>query len=107
MTESPNEVSPNEVSPNEVSPNEVSPNDVSPNDVSPNDVSLSVEDRLALHELPGRYGDSIDDRNWDLLRTIFTGDGVFDLTGVGSRVCTASTTSSTSWSEKPPTHART
>lgn len=49
---------------------------------------LSVEDRLALHEIPGRYGDSIDDRNWDLLRTIFTEDGVFDLTGVRSRICT-------------------
>ncbi|MEM7092109.1 MAG: nuclear transport factor 2 family protein [Actinomycetota bacterium] len=49
---------------------------------------LSTADRLALHELPGRYGDSIDDRDWDRLRTIFTEDGVFDLTGVGSRVCT-------------------
>ena len=49
---------------------------------------LSAEDRLALHEIPGRYGDSIDDRDWDRLRTIFTEDGVFDLTGVGSRVCT-------------------
>ncbi len=48
---------------------------------------LTVEDRLELMELPGRYGDSIDDRDWDSLRTIFTEDGVFDLTGVGSRVC--------------------
>ena len=51
-------------------------------------MELSNEDRLALHEIPGRYGDSIDDRDWDRLRTIFTEDGVFDLTGVGSRVCT-------------------
>ncbi len=49
---------------------------------------LSAADRLELHELPGRYGDSIDDRDWDRLRTIFTEDGVFDLTGVGSRICT-------------------
>jgi len=49
---------------------------------------LTTADRLELHELPGRYGDSIDDRNWDQLRTIFVKDGVFDLTGVGSRVCT-------------------
>ena len=48
-------------------------------------MELSLEDRLALHEIPGRYGDSIDDRNWDKLRTIFTEDAVFDLTGVGSR----------------------
>ena len=49
---------------------------------------LTVEDRLELYEIPGRYGDSIDDRDWDSLRKIFTEDGVFDLTGVGSRVCT-------------------
>jgi len=50
-------------------------------------IELTVEDRLELHELPGRYGDAIDDRDWDSLRRIFTSDGVFDLTGVGSRVC--------------------
>ncbi|MGF1599785.1 MAG: nuclear transport factor 2 family protein [Acidimicrobiales bacterium] len=49
---------------------------------------LTVEDRLELYELPGRYGDAIDDRDWDALRTVFTEDGVFDLTGVGSRLCT-------------------
>ena len=48
-------------------------------------MELTLEDRLDLCEIPGRYGDSIDDRNWDQLRTIFTADAVFDLTGVGSR----------------------
>ena len=48
-------------------------------------MELTPADRLELHEIPGRYGDSIDDRNWDQLRTIFTEDAVFDLTGVGSR----------------------
>jgi hypothetical protein len=48
-------------------------------------MELSVEDRLDLYEIPGRYGDAIDDRDWDRLRTIFTEDAVFDLTGVGSR----------------------
>lgn len=48
-------------------------------------MELSVEDRLDLYEIPGRYGDSIDDRNWDRLREIFTEDGVFDLTDLGSR----------------------
>ena len=47
---------------------------------------LSAEDRLELYEIPGRYGDAIDDRDWDRLRTIFTDDAVFDLTAVGSRV---------------------
>ena len=51
-------------------------------------MELTLEDRLDLCEIPGRYGDSIDDRNWDQLRTIFTEDAVFDLTGVGSRVLT-------------------
>jgi len=49
-------------------------------------MELTVEDRLELYEIPGRYGDAIDDRNWDLLRLIFTQDAVFDLTGVGSRL---------------------
>ena len=48
-------------------------------------MALSIEDRLDLYEIPGRYGDAIDDRNWDKLRLIFTEDAVFDLTGVGSR----------------------
>ncbi len=44
---------------------------------------ITVEDRLELHELPGRYGDTIDDRDWDGLDRIFTDDGVFDLTDLG------------------------
>ncbi|HIF66755.1 MAG TPA: nuclear transport factor 2 family protein [Acidimicrobiia bacterium] len=48
-------------------------------------MTIDVADRLELHELPGRYGDAIDDRNWDRLRQIFTDDAIFDLTGVGSR----------------------
>jgi len=48
-------------------------------------MDLTVVDRLDLGEIPGRYGDAIDDRDWDKLRTIFTEDAVFDLTGVGSR----------------------
>lgn len=48
-------------------------------------MELTLADRLELYEIPGRYGDAIDDRNWDNLRRIFTDDAVFDLTGVGSR----------------------
>ena len=48
-------------------------------------MELTVADRLEIHEIPGRYGDAIDDRDWDKLRMIFTDDAVFDLTGVGSR----------------------
>ncbi|MFT5530980.1 MAG: hypothetical protein ACI91O_000996 [Candidatus Poriferisodalaceae bacterium] len=48
---------------------------------------LTTSDRVEIHELPGRYGDSIDDRNWDGLDEVFTQDAVFDLTGVGSRIC--------------------
>ena len=44
---------------------------------------MDVADRLELHELPGRYGDAIDDRNWEGLGRIFTGDAVFDLTDLG------------------------
>ena len=48
-------------------------------------MTINIADRLELHELPGRYGDAIDDRNWDRLREIFTDDAVFDLTCVGAR----------------------
>ena len=48
---------------------------------------LTTADRVEIHELPGRYGDSIDDRNWAALDALFTEDAVFDLTGVGSRIC--------------------
>jgi hypothetical protein len=48
---------------------------------------LTTADRVEIHELPGRYGDAIDDRNWPGLDAVFTQDAVFDLTGVGSRIC--------------------
>lgn len=41
---------------------------------------ITTADRLELHELPGRYGDAIDDRDWPGLDRIFTDDAVFDLT---------------------------
>ena len=44
---------------------------------------LDLADRIELHELPGRYGDAIDDRDWDGLGRIFTDDAVFDLTDLG------------------------
>lgn len=43
---------------------------------------LSVEDRLLLHELPGRYGDAVDDRNWSALDDIFCADAVFEVKGL-------------------------
>lgn len=45
---------------------------------------MDVADRLELHELPGRYGDAIDDRDWERLGRIFTDDAVFDLTDLGA-----------------------
>lgn len=48
---------------------------------------MNPADRLELHELPGRYGDAIDDRAWDRLDDIFTTDAVFDLTDLGAPRC--------------------
>jgi 3-phenylpropionate/cinnamic acid dioxygenase small subunit len=45
--------------------------------------AITTVDRLELHELPGRYGDAIDDRDWRALDRIFTADAVFDLTDLG------------------------
>jgi SnoaL-like domain len=48
---------------------------------------IDIADRLELHELPGRYGDAIDDRAWDRLDDVFTSDAVFDLTDLGGPRC--------------------
>ena len=48
---------------------------------------MDLADRVELHELPGRYGDAIDDRAWDRLDDIFTTDAVFDLTDLGGPSC--------------------
>ena len=45
---------------------------------------IELADRIELQEIPGRYGDAIDDRNWDGLDAIFTPDATFDLTDLGS-----------------------
>jgi hypothetical protein len=42
---------------------------------------VDLADRLALHELPGRYGDMIDDRDWDGLSQIFLEDATFEVLG--------------------------
>jgi hypothetical protein len=47
---------------------------------------MDVTDRIELHELPGRYGDAIDDRDWERLDRVFTEDAVFDLTDLGGPV---------------------
>ena len=46
---------------------------------------MDLADRVELHELPGRYGDAIDERDWEGLGRIFTDDATFDLTDLGSR----------------------
>lgn len=43
---------------------------------------ISLEDRLDLHELAARYGDVIDDRNWDALGDIFTPEAIFEVVGL-------------------------
>ena len=42
-------------------------------------MSLSIADRIELHELAGRYGDIVDDRNWPGLDTVFTEEAVFEV----------------------------
>jgi hypothetical protein len=44
---------------------------------------LSVQDRLELHEIAARYGDMIDERDWEGLGLVFTPDAVFDATDLG------------------------
>jgi 3-phenylpropionate/cinnamic acid dioxygenase small subunit len=40
---------------------------------------MDLADRLELHELPGRYGDLIDDRDWDGLSRIFVDEATFEV----------------------------
>ena len=42
---------------------------------------MDLDDRLELHELPGRYGDMIDDRDWDGLSRIFVDEATFEIPG--------------------------
>lgn len=45
---------------------------------------MDTADRLALHELAARYGDLIDERDWEGLSEFFTEDAVYDLSGLGT-----------------------
>jgi ketosteroid isomerase-like protein len=47
-------------------------------------VRLTVGDRLEIHELAARYGTAVDDRDWEGLAAVFTGDATFELGGFGS-----------------------
>jgi len=40
---------------------------------------MELADRLALHELPARYGDLIDDRDWEGLSRIFVDEATFQI----------------------------
>jgi hypothetical protein len=42
-------------------------------------VTVDLADRLELHELPGRYGDLIDNRDWEGLSRIFVDEATFEV----------------------------
>ncbi len=44
---------------------------------------LTALDRLDLHELAARYGNSIDERDWDRFATVFTEDCRYELANFG------------------------
>jgi len=46
-------------------------------------MTISLEDRLNIHELLALYGHIIDDRQFSRLGEIFTVDAIFDLSGYG------------------------
>ena len=68
---------------------------------------IELADRIELHELPGRYGDAIDDRNWDGLDAIFTADATFDLTDLAFDCSLVYPKSNDSWTSKRSTLAPT
>jgi SnoaL-like domain len=48
---------------------------------------FTVADRLELHELAARYANTIDDRDWDRFRTVFTDGCRYELSGFGRLDC--------------------
>jgi 3-phenylpropionate/cinnamic acid dioxygenase small subunit len=42
-----------------------------------------LADKLEIHELLARYARGVDDRDWDLYRSVFTEDAAIDYTAVG------------------------
>jgi 3-phenylpropionate/cinnamic acid dioxygenase small subunit len=43
-----------------------------------------LQDRLEIHELLARYARGVDDRDWDLYRSVFTDDAYIDYTSGGA-----------------------
>lgn len=41
-------------------------------------MTVTLEDRLAIHELMGLYGHLVDERRWDDMRQLFTPDVVYE-----------------------------
>lgn len=46
-------------------------------------LNITVEDRVAIHEVIALHGHVVDDRDWDRLGEVFADDVVFDLTDYG------------------------
>lgn len=46
-------------------------------------LNITVEDRLAIHEVIALHGHVVDDRDWDRLGEVFADDVVFDVTDYG------------------------
>jgi 3-phenylpropionate/cinnamic acid dioxygenase small subunit len=44
-------------------------------------MTIEPVDRLEIHELAARYGNVVDDRDWDALSSVFTDDAVFIMSG--------------------------
>lgn len=44
----------------------------------------ALHDKLEIHELLARYARGVDDRDWDLYRSVFTDDAFIDYSSAGS-----------------------
>jgi|TARA_B100000315_G_scaffold257643_1_gene307126 ketosteroid isomerase-like protein len=47
---------------------------------------LTLEDKIELIELAGRYGDAMDDRDWVALENVFAEDAVFDVPAIDAHM---------------------
>lgn len=61
--------------------------------------ALSLEDRLAIHELLARYGNIVDEREFSRTGEVFTTDARYDLTDLGLGAATGVAAIVAMWTE--------
>ena len=65
---------------------------------------LTLEDRIAIHELLGLYGIVIDERDWSRTSELFTSDVIYDMSELGLGVIEGASAVREFWSANEHLH---